>query len=95
MNTAPRITARTCNGHLHVRVRHGWIDAEGLTAVIIIIIIVAARIARALVLMMTRITVRAIMLIVPVAARLVKIVTIWSARHLAGIVLAFRAFYVP
>jgi hypothetical protein len=95
MTNGPRITIRTRNGSVHTRIQHGWFDVDGITAVIIILIIAAARFVWALTGIISRVLGRAIKIVSPIIWRLLVIILRWACHRTAGILLAFRAFYVP
>lgn len=95
MTKSPKITVQSRNGYIQPRVRHGWFDVDGVEAMIIILIIVAVRIVRRVAVFITRVTVRVIKIVSPKVASLTMITARWSLRHLAGAILAFRAFYTP
>jgi hypothetical protein len=95
MANGPKITVATRNGRFHARIRHGWFDVDGFTAVIIITIIVAMRGMWALVRITAHILFRMIMIASPIVARMIMISVRSGRRRMTGAILAFRAFYVP
>jgi hypothetical protein len=81
-NRRAQIKISQRRGRIFVAVRHGWLDLEGLSALIIIAIILAARFMRVIV----RLLVWLVCWIVPIIVR-------FAAHYSTGLVLWFRAFY--
>jgi hypothetical protein len=79
-----------------VKIRHGWIDLDGLPAMIILVIIVTVRMLWKILVITDKVTawlcwraIGAARIVSPVIVRAAR----WLVRQSHGLVLCFRAFY--
>lgn len=72
------IKVRTVKGHVRTSVKYGWLDLNGVAAVVVIAIILALRLLRVI----TRLLWAMLVYLTPIVVRAV-----------VGAVLYFRAFY--
>lgn len=80
-NSKAKIQIQSRRGRIHPRVRHGWFDVDGGTAVTLIAIIVAARVSRVIFRRGFRFLVWLIPVIVRASVIMVRLVG-WLAREI-------------